>query len=329
MNPGPGRPTGRSRRKRLAGLSSGIGVVLAIAGFGFVFRQLSASWADSKDLLAGATWAWLILALVFASAGMSSIGLVWRRIVMSLGGTVTRRQIFVWYQIGQLGKYLPGGLWPVVGRSEMAVKGGLRRPVAYNSVALSMGATYLCASIVCALIVPILALTSDEIGGGLWVFLFIPLGLAVLHPAVLGRLFAVAERVLGKGEPQRVPPWTTSVLLVARHTLSWLGIGVATWFVALTFDPNAPFLPVVFAGILSWVIGFLIIFVPGGLGVREAAFAAAAGSALSPELAATVAIVSRLVFILADLIGAAAALPIWRRTRAQLGSQLSPEPEPV
>ena len=64
----------------------------------------------------------------------------------------------------------------------------------------------------------------------------------------------------------------------------------------------------VFAGVLSWVTGFIVVFVPGGLGVREAAFTAAAGGALDPEIAATVAVVSRLVFMSGDALGAAAAV---------------------
>jgi uncharacterized membrane protein YbhN (UPF0104 family) len=103
------------------------------------------------------------------------------------------------------------------------------------------------------------------------------------------------------------------VKLVLRHTTSWLCIGVATWFVALTFDPNAPLLEIVFAGVLSWVTGFIVVFVPGGLGVREAAFTAAAGGALDPEIAATVAVVSRLVFMTGDTLGAVAAVGVRRR----------------
>ena len=168
-----------------------------------------------------------------------------------------------------MAKYLPGGVWPMVGRSEMAVRGRLGRSLAYNSVALSMGAAYLCATLVSAALLPAVILSDDDLGGGLWVFVLIPIGLLVLHPAVLGKLFGLAERVLGGAEEQQVPPWTESVKLVLRHIPSWLCIGVSTWFVALTFDPNAPLLHVVFAGVLSWVTGFIVVFVPGGLGVRR------------------------------------------------------------
>ncbi|MEJ7585301.1 MAG: lysylphosphatidylglycerol synthase transmembrane domain-containing protein [Acidimicrobiales bacterium] len=302
-----------TRRQVLLRLSTVLGVVLAVAGGAFVAGRIADGWSESKDVIAEAEWGWLVMAFVLASVGMASVGFVWRRVIAALGGRATRREIFVWYQIGQLGKYVPGGLWPMVGRSEMATRGGVRRSIAYNSVALSMGSTYLCATLVCAALLPAVIVTSDSSGTSLWLFALVPVGLAALHPAVLRRVFALAERALGKGEPQQVPPWRTSVTLVLRHTLSWLCIGLSTWFVAYTFDPEAPLLRIVFAGVLSWVTGFLVIFVPGGLGVREAAFVAAAGSALSPETAATVAVVSRLVFMSADALGAAAAAPLARR----------------
>jgi uncharacterized membrane protein YbhN (UPF0104 family) len=309
-----------SRRQLLVRASTVAGVVVAVAGCAFVARKLAVGWTEYKDVIADARWGWLLVALPLAAVGMTTVGMVWRRIVMALGGTVSRPEIFVWYQLGQMAKYLPGGVWPMVGRSEMAVRGGLRRTLAYNSVALSMGAAYLCATLVSAALLPLVVLTSDDIGGGIWVLLLIPIGLLVLHPAVLGRLFRLAERVLGGGEEQQVPGWTDSVKLVLRHVTSWLCIGVSTWFVALTFDPHAPLLPIVFAGILSWVTGFIVVFVPGGLGVREAAFTAAAGHALDPEVAATVAVVSRLVFMSGDALGAAAAVGVRRRLTPRPGT---------
>jgi uncharacterized membrane protein YbhN (UPF0104 family) len=55
------------------------------------------------------------------------------------------------------------------------------------------------------------------------------------------------------------------------------------------------------------VAGFLVIVVPSGLGVREAMFVALTQAALGGPTAATVAIVSRLVFVAGDLLGAAIA----------------------
>jgi len=307
----PGRRRGRRAALRVSTL---IGVALGLACGAFVIEKIVSGWSEYGDVMARARWGWLVAAVVLATAGMSTMGMVWRRIIIALGGRAGRAQVFVWYQLGNLGKYLPGGIWPLFGRSELAVRGGASRPVAYNSVALSMGATYLCAAVVCAVLLPFVLIGQAGLGGQVWIFALIPIGLAVLHPAVLGRVFRLSERLLGRGSPVVVPPWLTSVGLVARHAPPWLAIGVATWFVAIAFFPDAPVVTVLFAGILSWIVGFVVVFVPGGIGVREAAFTAAASVAMPVALAATIAIVSRLIFIAADLIGAAAAVPVARRT---------------
>lgn len=313
----PSGGEGSGRSKALLSVSTVLGIGLAIGGGVFVVEKIVAGWSDYGAAIAKAQWAWLVVGFALACLGMTTMSLVWRHVIAALGGRAGRRQVFAWYQLGNLAKYLPGGIWPMVGRSELAVRGGIDRPIAYNSVALSMGATYLCASIVCAILLPFVLISRVGIGTQAWVFVLIPVGLAALHPKVLGRVFRISEKVLGKGAPPAVPPWRTSVGLVARHTIPWLINGLAIWFVALTFAPDAPVLPIVFAGILSWIIGFVIVFVPGGIGVREAAFTATASFVLSPSIAATVAIVSRLVFMATDASCAAIAAVVSRRAAAK------------
>jgi glycosyltransferase 2 family protein len=300
-------PRGTSRRKRYAGVSVVLGTVLAIGGLYFVISKIVHGWSQYGDVIRHARWGWVAAGVVLAFVGMSSLGLVWRAVLAALGARARRSDVFVWYQIGNLGKYVPGGIFQVLGRGELATRGGVRRAVAYNSVALSMGATYICGALVSAVLLPLALLRHGSIGSTWWVFLIIPIGLAALHPRVLGRVFALAEKAFGGTDERQVPTWGESVLLVARHAPGWLINGLACYAVAIAFDPHAAFFTVMFAGIISWVAGFVIIFVPSGLGVREAMFVAIAQTSMSGGTAATVAIVSRLVFIAGDLIGAASA----------------------
>ena len=55
-----------------------------------------------------------------------------------------------WFFVGQLGKYVPGGIWPIVGQAELAARDGVTRSTAYRSTALSMVATLLGAAAVAA-----------------------------------------------------------------------------------------------------------------------------------------------------------------------------------
>lgn len=265
-----------------------------------------------------------MVAVVVCLAGMTSVGLPWRAIIAALGEKHSFRDTLRWYFPGQLGKYLPGGIWPVVGRGELAVKGGVSRVVAYTSVGLSLALTYLAAGLVSLVFLVIAVLSGDDAGSGLWALLVLPVGLLVLHPRVLKLLLTVAERVLSRDVAVNVPAYSTTMRLLVSHAPAWILIGTGTWLVARAFDPSAHFAQVAFAGVLSWVVGFIIIPVPGGIGVREVAFAAAAVS-LSSDVAATVAIVSRLCFVVSDLAGAGLVMLL---PRSQPTASVGP-PEPV
>ena len=57
----------------------------------------------------------------------------------------------------------------------------------------------------------------------------------------------------------------------------------------------------------SWLAGFVVVGVPGGIGIRESVFTALAGTALTPGVAVSLALASRVVFIAVDLVGALVA----------------------
>ena len=67
------------------------------------------------------------------------------------------------------------------------------------------------------------------------------------------------------------------------------------------------------AAMFSWVVGFLLVPVPGGVGVREAAFVALVGGSVPAGIRATVAVVARLAFMLVDAAGALIGGAVVRR----------------
>ena len=298
-------------KQRLAALSTAIGLLVAVAGAVFVARAIADGYDSSRDAIADAGIGWLVASFPVAFMGMTLVGVPWQRSMRLLGSDPSLRDTLHWYFLGQLGKYVPGTLWPVVGRSEMARRGGVPRPAAYGSVVLTLGATYLAAMLVVIGFLPF----AGENGAGdqWWVLLLLPVGLAVLHPAVLAWGKALVERIVRRQLDVVIPTWRDSVELVVRHAPAWLFIGTATWLVARAFDPDVGWAELMVPGVLSWIIGFVVVPAPGGIGVREAAFTAAAAS-LDPGIAATVAVVSRLVFMLVDAAGALLATLVLRRS---------------
>jgi uncharacterized membrane protein YbhN (UPF0104 family) len=186
--------------------------------------------------------------------------------------------VWRWYFLGELGKYVPGGIWPVVGRGELARRGGVDRAVAYQSVVWSLAGWY------GASVLPVAALAT--------------------HPK-LQDAAAGAARSATRGKLSLTTlPWPTAVRLVASYLPTWLAIGAATAAVTHAYGAG-PGWQAPLAAVLAWVVGFLAVPVPAGAGVREAVFVATSG--LDHGLALTVAVTTRLAFIVVDLTGAALA----------------------
>lgn len=305
-----------------AAASGLVGLLIGGLAAAFVVRTLLRDRAEIEAALRGATAGWLVAAGLLAVLGMTLIAIPWKRALNLLGADLPIGQLVARYYVGEIGKYLPGGVWPILGRGELARRYGVRRGAAYGSVALSLVALYLGAMFVVGAGLPALLAGADGTGP-IAVLALLPLGLLGLHPAVLGAGIGLVERVAKRSLDLPIPSWRESVTLVGLYVPSWLAIGAATWAVARSLDPSAGLAEVGAAAVLSWVVGFVLVPVPGGVGVREAAFVAAAGS-LDPGIAAATALAARVIFVLVDALGAAAGSLLLRAAGgpAAAGDQL-------
>lgn len=297
---------------RAATISTVMGVLAATVAGVFVVRALVRNRDTIDDALDTASLSRLALGLVLAGVGMVAIAVPWRSVLAVLGARLSVGQTVARYFVGEIGKYVPGGVWPILGRGELARRAGVSRTTAYGSVFLSLIALYLAAGLVAAIGFPFLV---DDSVGALAVVVALPAGLVALHPRVVRAGLGLVSRVARRDVDVVVPPWGTSVALVARYLPAWAAIGGATWAVADAFDPSAGLLDIGTAAVFSWIIGFVVVPVPGGVGVREAAFVATATS-LDPGVAAIVAVVIRTLFVVVDATGAVVAWTYIRRSDA-------------
>lgn len=299
--------------------------MLTVVSLGFVAKVLASEWSEVRDRLVHANPALLGGAFGVGALGMFVIAWVWGDALRVVGASRPRRLVVAWYFVGELGKYLPGAIWAAVGRGELARRDGVPWPQAYPSVALSLGGLYLAAALVAACLVPFDLSHRADAGWSLLVLLLVPAGLAVLHPRVLGWVRGRLRRVTGRPLRIEIPTWGASVALVLRYVPAWICIGASTWLVARAIVPDASLLRVVLATVLSWTAGF-VTPTPSGAGVREGVFLASAG--LPGGEGAAVAIASRLVFVVVDLLGAVAGAPIVRGRSVASTPVTSPGPPP-
>lgn len=284
-------------------LVSLVGVVAGVVAAALVVRELVVEWRPASEAIAEASSGWLVAAFALGVAAMVAMAVVWADVLAALGAPESRVRVTRWYFLGELGKYLPGGIWTVLGRGELARRGGVPAAASYSSVGLSLVMLYLAAAFTAAALAPF-DLVGQRNDPRLVIGLVAVLvgGVVVLHPRTLTAVLAIARRVSGRALLVDPPPGATVAALVARYVPSWVLVGASTWAVARALDPDASPVRVALAAIASWIAGFIAVPVPAGGGIREAVFLTLAG--LPAGVGAATAIAARLLFVAVDALAA-------------------------
>jgi uncharacterized membrane protein YbhN (UPF0104 family) len=296
-------------RTRLVNL---VGIAIGVAGIVFVVRRIVQDRTEIADALSSADLGWLVVGGIAGLLAMALIGANWLWILRHAGAAAPWRRGMSWFFVGQLGKYVPGGIWPIVGQAELAHRGATPRGAAYSSTGMSMVATFLGAATVGAisgLIAPtdgrLVPLTIAVVLGVLFAALATPASRSALHQ--------LARRVTKR--ELRLPEQRWFTLLVARHLPVWVLFAGMNIFavVALGTDLDTTLVvELVYVTCISWMAGFVVVGVPGGIGVRETIFISMMTAPLGAGVAVSAAVLSRVVSILVDLLGAGVSVPIAR-----------------
>jgi glycosyltransferase 2 family protein len=303
---------------RLTGLAGSRGVRW---GFGAVALAL-AVWAlvGRRDAVLSALHRldarYLVLAALSTLANEAFTALAWRALLTDLGSRLPLPAAARVFFVGQLGKYLPGSLWPLVVQAELARDHGVprRRAAAASLVMILLSAASgLLVVLGCLPLVPSVARS----GYGWAILLVVPL-LVVLHPAVIGR---VLDRLLGLvgGEAlEQRPSLRGTAVATAWAVGSWVTAGLQVWLLAvpLGLTPGTHTMALAIGGYaLAWAVGLVVVVAPAGVGAREVALAAVLSSALDGGAVVVVVLLSRVLFSAADLALAGVGLAIGRAAK--------------
>ncbi|PZG10596.1 hypothetical protein C1J01_35950 [Nonomuraea aridisoli] len=292
-------PAGDSAGASAVGRRKGVRRVLRsgflVAALGFGGWAVAREWDAVAAGFARLSWPALAGSLAVVVAALLGAMLTWRTLLADLGSPLPPRPAAKVFFVGQLGKYIPGAVWPVLAQMEMGRDLGVPRSRSAAAFFLMMPI-----QLATGLLVTLVTLGWDRYG---WLLLFIPLLLVLLEPRVINAVIGQALRRLGR-EPLERPLTRRGMLTALGWALAgWAAYGVHLYFVA----PQGGLLFAVGAFALSWCLGILTFVVPAGAGVREVAMVAVLAPQLDQGAAIAVALSSRIVIIVGDLICAGLA----------------------
>jgi uncharacterized membrane protein YbhN (UPF0104 family) len=306
--------------------------LLAVAA-GLAVYGLASQWTQVHAALARLAGYDVAGAAVCVIAGLGCMMLAWRALLADLGSPLPLPAAIRVMFVGQLGKYVPGAVWAVAAQVELARDYRVPRRRSVTASLVGMATTLVVGLIAAGVTLP---LTSANAARHYWWVLAItPLAVACLYPGVIKFGLDLVLKAV------RRPPLEESVSVggMARAlgwtTLGWLCYGAHAWLLISEFAGREGgrgggwdvFALSLGAYALAWSVGFLIIFFPGGLGPREVAFIAVLAPVMPSASALVIALASRVVMTVGDLVWAGIGLVIGRARRAQKPGR--PEQDPA
>jgi len=280
----------------------------------FVARAIGRNWGEFRSLHVALTMQplWIAGAIVAVLATYVMQIESWRRVLGGWRQRIAFAAAARTWSMANLGRYVPGKVWSVAGLVVLAQQAGVQAAPAaasaFVSQAIAVGAG-----------VAVVAATTPRATSALRL---VAAGLAaVATVAVL--VWPPTARWLARLASATTPltPLRLSAVLAAATlaVASWLTYGVAFWLLARgLLATGAAALPLsvaigVFA--LGYILGWLALFAPGGVGVRELVLIGLLTPPLGSGGALAVSVASRLLLTALEAAAALITLPV--RSRPQ------------
>ncbi|GLW61779.1 membrane protein [Actinomadura rubrobrunea] len=283
-------------------------VLLVLLALGFCAYSLISRWDETVRAFQQMSWATLLGAFAAGLAGLFSWMVAWRALLGGLGSPLPLGVAFRINAVSQLGKYVPGKVWALVTQVEMGRAYQVPRLRNFSSVLLAVATTCACGLAVASVTLPLTSQAARD--RYWWLFLLAPLLLGALHPRIVTWFLNTALRLVRRPPLEHAVGLGVTLRAVAWTMLAWALFGVHTWLLCAAVGGEGAGLPFAATGAyaLAFVTGFLVFIAPSGLGAREAALVLVLSSWLPAGAPIVVAIASRVLLTLADLVNAGAAL---------------------
>ena len=248
-------------------------------------------------------WVLVALSSLLLLAAFTYTAALWGVMVREMGGyevgLVASLRVFF---TANLARYVPGKLWQIAGLAYLARREGV--PPGTATGAAVLGQAFALAG---AILVGAGVLMGSDLGvrfGGGWVAgVLVVLLVTATFPAVFKGALALWFRVARAEVPGGFrPDQVFGVRWLGLHAVGWVLQGLAFWMLARGLGMDLPGFQGVVAYSAGYALGYVAIFAPAGIGVREGFLIVFLGPILGGAAAAVLAVVARLWSTAVELI---------------------------
>jgi len=266
------------------------GAVIALLLF-YLFSNLFTNFEELREY----TWKFRLASLLFGFVVLVIFNLlapfIWWKILKSLGGNLPFMTTFKIWALSQSGRYIPGKIWGIVGRVYWAKD--IKKIIVLWSAWIETLLVLLSGFILSISLLSFLRIDVKIPHQKTLVFLLF--SLIFLHPKLLAWLVSKFTKERPKLR------FVDLVIWFFLYVLLWLGSGLGYFWILGGVSIEADWKNIVSMFPVSWILGFLAPFAPGGIGVREGVLTFLLTPSIGPGVAALASIIMRIATTLLDL----------------------------
>jgi uncharacterized membrane protein YbhN (UPF0104 family) len=295
----------KSRNIRHAVWAKQLGSVVTLAMLGLMMWVVLSDYQMVKEALSRVRPGWVMIAIGLNFLGQGLLAINWHQMLKRCGYPLPMHQLFRIYFLTGVTRYLPGGIWHFGGRIVWLNQLSVPLKVSTQTVVAEQ------ASVLWVALVSSMFFVFSESLPGLLLQALVGLMCFVLLIAASVILTWTLKAAGHENRNHKVQ----SFKQIALYFVFWLCYGISIYILIIALEYPLqhiePFRVIGYAA-LSWAVGYLVIFVPGGVGVREGVLTVLLSALLPFPIAGTIALLARMVSTIPELIWAAglAKLPL-------------------
>jgi len=273
----------------------------------FIAGIIYKNWREVSGAIENINYGWLLLSLIIITINLTFQSYIWHLLLKHSHKRLPFKESFVTYFKSVITRYLPGGIWVFFARTYITMKLGFSKSQILFLITIESIMAVLSGGIIFLVIQP----PTDYL-----VYLNLMLTIVIIVMAVLlalPRHFKKLFEMVFKRELSIVLlPIKVLITLIIIFIIHWFITGLALYCLINAFTAFSV------AGILtlsgyfavSWIIGFLFLIAPSGLGVREAVLIILLSPIIGISPATIISLLSRILFIFGELINFLISLSI-------------------
>ena len=278
------------------------GILLAILILGFMLKEFVQNWSDIQPYLLNVNMGILIIAILLYAAAFLATGYNWSYLLWRMDGKAGRKEYLHIHMLSALARYIPGGVWNIVGKAYMCREKGVEKSAITSSIILEYIFQILSSGLFLLFFLPVLiknlltpVLTTLLIFAVILIIFLLPWAVR-LGIKILGKIF---KEDLSKLQMKN--QYVYQILI--QYIAVWLFTGFGLIILVFAFEKISSLqaLYLMLSYPISWVAGFLSPS-PNGMGIREGVFSLLLGNNYSYELLLLLTLTTRIWTILGEMV---------------------------